>query len=362
MAPNLELSIPDTAQSDTSSPYTLYNILIRLPLRSFTVQKRYSDFLDLHKSLTQQVSAPPPAPLPPKKYFTHTVSNPTHREERRQGLERYIRAINEAENPKWRSSPLWRSFLNLPTGLTATSSRGATLHAAINGPAAINGGAAPISDPTMWLDCFRDVKTHLHDARLYLTRRDQETSPQKQHECAVSAKSSLYSATSLLGALDDGLRHLAAGRLGDGEVRRRRDLLATARKEKEGLDALSQAMAAKVRANSAMPAEGDKQALVGSNTTTTPPPSRSRRVLGKETDQTRELDNEGVLQLQKRTMEEQDVGVDELRRIIARQRELGVAINNELETQNEMLAIVDDDATRLGRKLEVGKKRIKKLS
>lgn len=147
-----------------------------------------------------------------------------------------------------------------------------------------------------------------------------------------------------MGALEEGLRHLAnaAGntRLGEGEVRRRKDLLATARKEKEGLDALSQAVSAKVRANNAMPTESDKQALVGATT------SRSRRVLGKETDQTRELDNEGVLQLQRRTMQEQNQGVDELRKIIARQKELGVAINDELEAQNEMLAIIDDDVTR----------------
>lgn len=344
MAPNLELSIPDTTESNTSSKYTLYNINVRLPLRSYTVQKRYSEFLEFHKSLVAQVSGPPPAPLPGKRYFVHTVSNPTHREERRQGLERYIRAINEAEDSKWRDSPLWRSFLNLPTGITATTSRGASLHAAVSGPAAIDGKAAPITDPTMWLDCFRDVKTHLHDARLYLTRRDQETSPQKQHECSMQAKSSLYKSSSLMGALEEGLRHLAnaAGntRLGEGEVRRRKDLLATARKEKEGLDALSQAVSAKVRANNAMPTESDKQALVGATT------SRSRRVLGKETDQTRELDNEGVLQLQRRTMQEQNQGVDELRKIIARQKELGVAINDELEAQNEMLAIIDDDVTR----------------
>ncbi|KAI5286855.1 hypothetical protein KEM54_006452 [Ascosphaera aggregata] len=344
MAPKLELSIPDTAESGTSSPYTLYNISIRLPLRSFTVQKRYSEFLDFHKSLINQVSDPPPVPLPGKKYFTHTVSNPTYREERRQGLERYIRAINEAEDAKWRSSSAWRTFLNLPTGLSATTWKGAALHAALTGPAAIDGSAAPITDPTMWLDCFRDVKTQLHDARLYLTRRDQETSPQKQHECSAQAKSSLHKAASLMGALEEGLRHLgnASGgnRLGDGEIRRRKDLLATARKEKEGLEALSQAMAAKVRANGAMPSESDKNALIGTTT------SKSRRVLGKETDQTRELDNEGVLQLQKRTMQEQDLGVEELRKIIARQKELGIAINNELDIQNEMLNIVDDDVTR----------------
>lgn len=61
MPPTLEISIPTTSASATSPPYTLYNITLRLPLRSFTLSKRYSDFLSFHTNLISQTTVPPPA-------------------------------------------------------------------------------------------------------------------------------------------------------------------------------------------------------------------------------------------------------------------------------------------------------------
>lgn len=86
------------------------------------------------------------------------------------------------------------------------------------------------------------------------------------------------------------------------------------------------------------------------------------RVLGApvpETDRTRELDNEGVLQLQKQMMNEQDQDVEQLSKGVARLKELGWAINGELEVQNSMLKLVDEDTdryvflTRLGEEKDV---------
>ncbi|WEW60563.1 hypothetical protein PRK78_006050 [Emydomyces testavorans] len=350
--------------SNTSKPYTIYNVAIRLPLRSFSIQKRYSDFTSLHSSLIEQTTLPPPAPLPPKSWISKTTTNPTLLEERRQGLETYLRAINESEDPQWRDSSAWRTFLNLPSAaLSHTPSRASSLHAAITGP-----GAAPITDPITWLDCHRDVKAHLHDARLHLTRRDQASTPQKQHECSAQAKSSLVKVGTMIAALDEGLKNLgdASGwggaKLGEGERRRRKDLLASAQKEKEGLENLLNAMAAKSKLDSAVATIQDKQALMGSSGGGQGKPKVGGRILGKETEQTRPLENEGVLQLQKQIMEDQDVGVEELRKIVARQKELGIAINNELEVQNAMLNIVDEDVERVGRKIQIGRKRADKIS
>ncbi|PGH15993.1 hypothetical protein AJ80_05369 [Polytolypa hystricis UAMH7299] len=361
MAPAAEISIPTTTTSDTSKPYTIYNISIRLPLRSFTVQKRYSEFLTFHSQLSHQVS-PPPVPLPGKSYFSSTTSNPSYLEERRKGLEQYLRAINESEDLRWRNSTAWRTFLDLPSSAFSTNnaSRTSSLHTTVTGPGGI--GAAPITDATTWLDCHRDVKSHLHDARLYLTRRDQESTPHKQHECSAQAKSSLVRAGTMLGALEEGLKNLGdksgwgGSKLGDGELRRRKDLLASARKERDGLDSLLNAMNAKSRLDNAVASIGDKETLLG------PARPKPGRVLGKETDRTRELDNDGVLQLQRQVMSNQDQSVEELRKIVSRQKELGIAINNELEIQNEMLNMVDEDAERVRRKVEIGKKRVGKIS
>ena len=160
----------------------------------------------------------------------------------------------------------------------------------------------------------------------------------------------------MLGALEEGLNNLKSGsgrendgggggtQLGGGELRRRKDLLTSARKEKEGLENLMNAMAAKSKLDTAVASIQDKNVLMGNGASSKP--KTGGRVLGKETDQTRELDNEGVLQLQKQKMKDQDLDLDELRKIVARKKELGTAINEELVIQNEMLNLVDQDADR----------------
>lgn len=366
MAPTVEIAIPTTSVSHTSPPHTIYHITLRLPLRSFTVSKRYSDFTAFHATLVNQTNGQPPVPLPAKSWFSKTVSNDRLREERRRGLEEYLRAINEAPDGRWRTSSAWRAFLNLPTAAASTSNStsntSARLHAIITDPSlAAN---APLTDPTLWLDYYRDMKSYLHDARLQLSRRDQETTPQKQHESSAHAKSSLVRAGTMIGTLEEGLRNInnrstqpsgstASASLGEGEIRRRKDLLINARKEKDGLEDLLHAMAAKSRLDNAVASIQDKEALMQAGNGSGDPASkggrgtpRSGRVLGKETERTRELDNEGVLQLQKQTMQDQDASVEELMKIIIRQRELGTAIHNELEVQNDLLKLADEDTDR----------------
>lgn len=364
MAPTVEIAIPTTSLSHTSPPYTIYHITLRLPLRSFTISKRYSDFSAFHSTLVDQTNAQPPVPLPAKSWFSNTVSNELFREERRRSLEQYLRAINEAPDGRWRTSPAWRAFLNLPTAAAASATNGTSntstrLHTAITDPSATN---APITDPTLWLDYYRDMKAHLHDARLQLSRRDQETTPQKQHESSAQAKSSLVRAGSMISTLEEGLKNISGKgtqtgdsngppSLGDGELRRRKDLLINARKDKDGLEDLLHAMAAKSRIDHAVASIQDKDTLLKAGngdaaSNGRKAPARSGRVLGKETERTRELDNEGVLQLQRQTMQDQDQSVEELMKIIIRQRELGTAIHEELEVQNELLKLADEDTDR----------------
>src|SRR5204863_5434115 len=149
------------------------------------------------------------------------------------------------------------------------------------------------------------------------------------------ATSALDRAETMLVALEEGLKNLrdkavwGESRLGEGELSRRKDLLANARKERDGLEYLLIAMTTKSKLDNAVSLIQDKEALVGNK-------PKVGRILGKETDKTRELDNPGVLQLQKQIMEDQDLGVEDLRKIVARQKELGIAIHNELQIQNEM--------------------------
>lgn len=350
MAPPIEISIPTTSLSsptDGSKPYTLYNITLRLPLRSFVVQKRYSDFLALHATLTSLVGAPPPAPLPPKTWFASTISSPALTESRRRALESYLRAVAEPPDRRWRDTPAWRAFLNLPAGATPS---GASVDARV--PAIPqNPALAAASDPGIWLDLFREMKAHLHEARVALGRRDAADSSARALDASSTAKRALVKAGGLIAALSDGLRALGDGhRLGDGELRRRRDLVAAARAERDGLDRVSSAGGGM---HAPQAAAAERSALVGTG------PARGR-VLGAplpETERTRERDNEGVLELQREQMREQDEDVEALARVIRRQREMGLAIYDEVERQVDMLGRMEGDVDGLGRKVQVAKKR-----
>ena len=357
MASTVEISIPNTSTSNTSKPYVRYNISLRLPLRSFTVQKRYSEFLTLHSQLTSQAGAPPPATLPPKSWL-RSSSNPEFIEERRKGLEAYLRTINEGEDGRWRNTSAWRSFLNLPSNTSSKSSLASTLHNMMAG----SGSGTPITDPVVWLDHHRDLKSQLHDARLALTRRDQASTPQAQHECSAQAKKCLVRAGTTITALEQGLKNLGqhswgSEKLGEGELRRRKDLISSAKREKEGLEDLLSAMAAKAQLDKTVASVQDKHALMGSIA-----PKQSGRVLGKETDRTRALDNQGVLQLQKQLMQEQDDDVTVLAQAVQRQKELSISIQEELAVQNEMLGMLDEDVTRVQGKINVANKRVGKIS
>lgn len=368
MAPPAEITIPTTSLSKTddgSKPYTLYNITLRLPLRTYVVQKRYNDFVALHQAIQTHVGAPPPAPLPGKSWFKSTISSPELTEDRRRGLETYLRGIAESPDRRWRDTPAWRTFLNLP-GLNSAGNSAASVRAGggfgiPTRDAARNAGA---QDPGTWLDLHKEMKAELQEARRCLARRDGATDNATALEAGAAAKRSLVKAGGYLTSLGDGLRGIAdSKRLGEGEIRRRKDLLSAARVDRDDLDKLSSSIATGMKmgghGSSAMPSASDKVALLGGDR-----PRASGRVLGAplpETDRTRELDNQGVVQLQRQMMSEQDQDVESLTKIVQRQREIAEEINSEVMRQNEMLEAVDDDASRLDKKTNIAKKRVKNL-
>jgi regulator of vacuolar morphogenesis len=163
----------------------------------------------------------------------------------------------------------------------------------------------------------------------------------------------------LISALEQGLNEQGEKEkpLLDGEMRRRRDLVAAAKQDRDALETLatmlssSKNSAAKTTANG-----GDK-----------PPASRFQgsRVLGAplpETQATRELDNKGVLQLQEQVLKEQDRGIEELVGIVKRQRAMGTAIAQELELQVEMLKEMEKDVDRVDKKTRGARRKAEGIS
>jgi len=374
MAPPIELSIPSTSLSSAASgnkPYTLYNITLRLPLRSFVVQKRYSEFAALHTTLTSLTGAPPPAPLPAKSWLRSTVSSPELTEQRRDGLERYLRAVAESPDRRWRDTPAWRAFLNLPASTAGSAASASGVRAATVISLRESAAVAAI-DPGNWLDLHRELKRALHDARLSLARRDAAAeggagrSSPAAAEAGFAATRDLVKAGTLLTALGEGLKTLdETGRLGEGELWRRRDLIALSRVERDGLDKLSSSLGSGLAGGagrSDSPAgSADKAALLGG--------AAGRRAGGRvlgggplpETQQTRELNNQGVGQLQQQLMRDQDADVEALGRILTRQREMALQIKDEVDAHTEMLGRMDEDVDRVAAKTKVAKDRVRRL-
>ncbi len=284
-----------------------------------------------------------------------------------------------AENPdrRWRETSIWRAFLNLPSSgsgasVSGSSARNELIAAHQRGT---NAGVLA-ADPGVWLDLHREMKGQLHDARMFLARRDAALLVQAQYEAGKDAKRCLVKAGGLLGNLEEGLKIMAegdkrgggeGGRVGAGELRRRRDLLASAKVEREGLEKLALSLAVQNQNNN----NGSSSAAAAASTQDKSALFRpavakpSGRVLGApvpETDKTRVLDNDGVLQLQKQMMQDQDLNVEELGKIVRRQREMGIAIHEELQLQNEMLGGLETDVDRVGGKIRVARDRVGKIS
>ena len=364
MAPPPEIAIPSTSISDedSSKPFTLYNITLRLPLRSFVVQKRYSDFTKLHSVLVEQVGAPPPEPLPGKHWLKSTVNSPELTSERQAGLEKYLRTIAESPDRRWRDTSAWRAFLNLPNSSTTSS--------AVSAGGTARNVAAGAADPSTWLEVHRELKQCLHESRQALAKRDgaiESGNSGVAAEAGAGAKRILVKAGTLIATLNDGLKKMQdSGRVGEGELRRRRDLVSTARMERDGLDKLATHIPSYTTGPTTTRGghtQGQAPASERANLLKGGRPGGGR-VLGAplpETAKTKELDNDGVLLLQKQEIEIQDQQIDQLAAIIRRQREMGVQIGEEVDRQIDMLTGLDNDTDRVEGKLKVANNRIKKM-
>ncbi|KAF2463242.1 uncharacterized protein BDR25DRAFT_273326 [Lindgomyces ingoldianus] len=382
MAP-LSITIPTVhPPSPTSKPYTEYEIRITAPFprTSTTLLKRYSDFDALDSALRIQVGTPPPVSLPPKSWLGgslgklglgigSTSTSPELLQQRREGLEKYLQAIETSEDGRWKVSKAYRNFLAL-SDLDGKKERESFPGSQF--------GKDRVRDSSDWLDKFADVKSNLQEARLWLTRREQASVATQQHEAGANAKRGLVRAGTLISALEEGLERLGGKggdewggeRLGDGEIRRRRDMVGAVKKEKDGLESVLNTMAVKAAVSgsgstpstiSAAVTNEQKAGLFkGANVA----PISGRRVLGapaKETERTRELDNDGVLQLQKQIIAEQDEDLVDLTKVVRKMREMGVQINEEIILQNQMLGLLEEDVQRVDGKMKIAKKKIDRL-
>ena len=355
------IRVPAYEDRTDPSPHTVYRIQITANVREWPMWRRYSEFVDLHMELTKSTGSPPPAALPPKNSLSmfRSRSNPASLEQRRVGLETYLRAILSAKEDKWRETYAFKQFLGIPIGKntviegrqnTASSSKTSTL--------------------VSWLDEHMELQSSVRDVRADINKRDalsDRGDVSKSHQTNVQAKKKLLAIQTRLDAIEGGLKTLAMAGMSEGELQRRTEMVVRLRDDCDKLTKMvtvarqtSRELGRTLERNPAP--ESDRDALLGNGLTTF---SKPGRVLGapppQETEETRPLDDPGLLQLQQAKIDDQDANLSQLSAILQRQMHLGLAIDSEIKQQIEMLDQLDNDVDRFGGKLTTAKKQMNRL-
>ncbi|KAK7064173.1 hypothetical protein R3P38DRAFT_3382816 [Favolaschia claudopus] len=340
--------IPRYEERASPSPHTVYEIRVRANVRDWSIWRRYSEFDDLHSALKDACHEPPPASLPPKHSLSifRSHSDPKLLEERRTGLELYLRTIVSAKDDKWRETFAFKEFLGIPIGKQV-------------GGSGEFGQSERSFTLASWLDEHIDLQARIRDVRADINKRDALSDvgdTNGAHTSNVAAKKKLAGIITRVGKLAAGLQELAMGGMSEGELQRRTDMIARLRDDCEKLGKMVTVARFTSRAGGPSAArnpapDSDREALMGGAPRSPPRSSKAfGRVFGaaaakpQETEETRPLDEHGLFLLQEQKMQQQDVEVSQLTAVLQRQRHLGEAISNELQVQIELL---DDLANRV---------------
>ncbi|POY72682.1 hypothetical protein BMF94_4511 [Rhodotorula taiwanensis] len=366
--PIQSLSIPSYVHLTTGSdPHVAYNVSVALPTRAYSIQQRYSAFDSLQQDLAKACGSAPPAPFPPKhpsSWFRNPLSAGRHLsdeqlDERRLGLERWLRAILADRDPRWRSSRVFKEFLAAPPE---------------SGAAAGGSDSADQSIPdkdfsaTAWTAEYTALEDAMRRLRTTLDRRDSQllANSSAAHSTAKEARTSLVDLVRRSGQLARGLQGLARDGMTEGELQRRSAMIQRLQGEIEelGRKAGSAPKVGSGRRDDTDASAPSAARIALLNGHASKPPAR---VLGAaataslETPETRPLDNEGVMQLQQQYMEDQDTKLEALTAALRRQRHLGELINQELALQEEVLDQLEAGTDRVGGKIKEANKQIKRL-
>ena len=219
------------------------------------------------------------------------------------------------------------------------------------------------------MEVHKQAKILLQDARQHLSRRSTAPTIKDQHSASAAAKRCLVLAGTKVTTLQNGLNssEYGKGSLGEGEMRRRRDLILELNTEILGLERLSQAIATQ-RTTLSVPNASDNPSnplLANQHHQKQQTYVSTRRVFGApppETERTKGLENSELLQLQTTIMKEQDDQMDEFLKQVRRTRGLAEQIHEELDSQIELLGGLGEDVDHIQGKIKRASKRADKLS
>lgn len=322
-----EVSIDDVELVDKKYAVYFINVkVIRAPndVTEYRSRKRFNDFVQLKKHLEAEFCTDLPYELPGRKFSWVSRGNscdPDVIEERRSKLRVFLSdLLNDSFDTRWRSSPIVAHFLNMPSVWDKVPSNAQKRdYAGITAGGSID---TDCRDPAKWLDILRDCKTDMSSNNIKQIMKHRLT----------------------LAKLEKGLQYIEANQLVSKiECERRKLLVNTLKKDLNDVQKLPASYSDDPKAlpfpPDNYPRREDPKIIGG-------------RKLGESHD-TKGLSNHQLLQLDKSCVQDQDEQLHSLHQIVQRQKEISLALNQELEAQNEMLDMFQEEAHQSANKLRM---------
>lgn len=347
------IEIDKTEVLQVPSPHIRYRIVVTAEVKSWKIWKRYSDFDTLDRKLCQfeDSSVKLPVKLPSKTGWFSCVSftDEVLIEGRQLGFEAYLRALLIHGDSRFRESDVFISFLEVPAARNNITGADNSTFVSSEG----------------WLQELRNCQAVVRDVRAILIQRENAFHSQqinRAQQLTAQARKQSLSLSSRLAKLEKTLSDLnQSNSLTPGEALRRQDIMSQLFHE----NSLLSKMVNKTVASEGVSRESqstDRTQLLSSSV---PHQPKSGRVFGRvisETTETRPLDNEGLLQLQKSKMEEQDKYISQFSSVLARQHQIGTHIGEELETHNQLLRELDNSVASTDTKIRATSHDVRKIS
>ncbi|ODV59026.1 Vam7p ASCRUDRAFT_77436 [Ascoidea rubescens DSM 1968] len=444
---DIQLSIPTT--STVNSSYTVYHIQVSIPLKNYEIIKRYSDFVKLFGDMESYFNNTIkfPIPLPQNNFnlnslFVKKINNVELINSRRSYLQDVlIKVLNDEDLINWKNSKPFRDFLKIPSNFLDSnnykfnkfnsnnlnslnissslnsSSTSLSLNSTTTPKSVYNTFSlansnkfkdSPIIDINLWLETIRDCKNYLQDARLNCFN----------NQSLEISRKNLILVNSKFNALTNGLNYHSNNKLlGDGEIRRRIDLLNSIKREHSDIQKLLSSIHnnnldnnISVNSNnnltntdnnlpnnnnyilqnntdldfsnndtinytissnkfnssaSSLPLDNNNPNHFNNPNNDKLNLFNKKRVFGKpleETNETRNLNSLQLLNNQKQILKDQEKEIKSLNQIIVNQKNISLTINNELNFQNQLLDDLNRNVDKASNKLRYASRKTKNLN
>ncbi|MCH0629916.1 hypothetical protein JNB11_08100 [Kocuria palustris] len=317
--------------TSTRHGVTYYTIQLKLPLRTISVDRRFQEFETLHNELCRELGINRgdfPYELP-KKRLNWLHSSETLADERKPELDRWLNEV--IRDGSIQNLPALEEFLRLPQNFKFEP---LMFRESAHGLQVFTGDI----DDLNWLDVHRQLTAAVN------TALPQDVTDRMKLRSVIT-KTYLPLAHKLESSLE-------RSKLKSKELERRKGLIA---------QTLSAIKTLSDNLTSSKPPDPHVPGAFSSLTAQTPLGGSKRVFGGGETKDTVNLSKQELLQEQIQIHQNQDQEVEQLRQIVARQRQLGVAIGNEVDEQNEMLDQFGEDIDNVTVKLDKARLRAKKI-